>query len=384
MENSQRSARHCAPAPGAPAVGLGAAVASAALAAGSAHAADPKSELPADLARLLNQLPTDDWPKAQQTLQQLLDRGPEAIARVAEAAGEEFGDPKGVKPKYALHGLVHYACRPGAAGERRLVAQTLAGLLGTDHSDEWKAFICRQLQFCGSENEVPALAPLLESERLCEPATQALCAIRGRRAADALRAALPKATGKRRTTLINALGWFGESSAAAEVRKDVAAEDADRRMVAWYALGEMADAESVDALMKAAGGPASFDRNQATDALMRLARGLAADDKAAEAEKICRRLIEMRSGPEEVHQRCAALECLGAAVGVRAMDDMLGALGAKDVRLRHAAARIAVDLAESWLAEHPREAEKLLKQAVEATIEEAVHVRARELLMQRA
>lgn len=382
MENRKRALRRKT-------AGLGAA-ASAALAAGAAQmagaapdAAPNAAQLPADLAQLVEQLPTADWAKAQQILQQLLDRGPEAIAQVAAATGEQFGDPQGVKPKYALHGLVHYACRPGAARERQLVAQTLARLLASDHSAEWKAFICRQLQFCGSENEVPALAALLENEQLCEPATQALCAIGGQRAAAALRDALPGATGKRRTTLVNALGRFGQRDAAPEVRKDLAAADADQRMMAWYALGQMADAASTDALMKAAAGPASFERNQATDALLRLARALTAEGKTAEAEKICRRLIEMRSAADEVHERCAALECLGTVLGVRAVDDLLAALESQDVRLRYPVARLAVELARAIIGEHPREAAVLLQKAREATSEERVHVDAKLLLMQR-
>lgn len=384
MENRKRALRRKT-------AGLGAAAAaSAALAAGGAQtaAAAPDApphaaQLPADLAQLVEQLPTDDWAKAQQILQQVLDRGPEAIAQVAVATGEQFGDPKGVKPKYALHGLVHYACRPGAARERQLVAQTLARLLATDHSDEWKAFICRQLQFCGSEHEVPALAALLDSDRLCEPATQALCAIGGQRAAAALRDALPGATGKRRTTLINALGRFGQRDAAPEVRKDVAAADADQRIVAWYALGQMADAASTDVLLKAAAGPASFERTQATDALLRLARALAAEGKTAEAEKICRQLMEMRSAADEVHERCAALECLATVLGVRAVGDLLAALEAKDVRLRYPVARIAVGVARAIIGEHPREATALLQKAMGATNEERVHVDAKLLLMQR-
>jgi len=356
----------------------------AGLSAAAAAAAESKGRLSDELARLIEALPTPDWSKAQELLQQLLAGGPKAIEQVAVAVGEQFGDAKGVKPKYAIHGLVHYACRPGAEKDRRLVAQTLARLLATEHSDEWKAFICRQLQFCGTESEVPALAALLESERLCEPAAQALCAIGGARAAEAIRSALPKATGKRRITLLKAAGWFAESESAGEVRKDVDAEQLDRRTVAWYALGEMADSASIGALFKAAEGPASYERNQATDALLRLARGLGTQGKSAEAEKICRRLLQLRSAADEVHERCAALECLCSVLGVKAIDDIHAALQAKDVRLRHPAARIAVDLAKSIMREHPVEAQKLLKAAIEATIEEAVQVDAKVALMQLA
>lgn len=157
------------------------AAAAAGAAAASALATDRLSaaERPKELAQILEKLPAEDYQTAQRVCEQLLSGGPGTIRQLVGMVGDEFGDPDGVKPKYALHGLASYVSRPGAQRQRKLLAETLAGQLSADHSDELKAFIVRQLQLCGRTQEVPALAKLLSSDRLCNPAAQALAAIGG-------------------------------------------------------------------------------------------------------------------------------------------------------------------------------------------------------------
>jgi hypothetical protein len=164
-------------------------------------------ELSPQAAAVLDKLPCDEYATAQDLLKQLLAGGVEGLRPIIAAVGQQFGDPAGVKPKYAVHGLVMYAGRPGAESERKLVAEALVKELEADHSDELKAFICRQLQLCGGEGEVPALAGLLASERLCEPAAQALQAIGGPAALRALREAQSKAAGARKITLDQAVAF---------------------------------------------------------------------------------------------------------------------------------------------------------------------------------
>lgn len=161
-------------------------------------------EPPKELKEILEKLPADDYRTAGQLCERLLAGGPAAMEKLVAMVGDEFGNPEGVKPKYALHGLAHYASRPGAEQHRKLLAETLAKELSADHSDELKAFLVRQLQLCGRPEEVPALAKLLDSDRLCNPATQALAAIGGDRALRALREALPKAEGSRKTAISQA------------------------------------------------------------------------------------------------------------------------------------------------------------------------------------
>ncbi len=160
------------------------------------------------VAELLDKVPAGDAQSVQRLYDTLLaDNGAAIVEELVELVGDEFGDTKGAKPKYVLHGLVMYAARPDADGDgdRQTVAETLAKLLDKDYSDERKAFLCRQLQLCGRSQEIPALAKLLASDRLCEPATQALSAIGDDRSLKALRDALPKATGNRQATLKQAV-----------------------------------------------------------------------------------------------------------------------------------------------------------------------------------
>jgi hypothetical protein len=154
---------------------------------------------------ILNRFPAQSYEEAEQLGKELVSGGPSTVRQLVEMVGDEFGDPEGVKPKYALHGLAIYAARPGAEEERKTVAGTLAEELNGERSDELKAFLCRQLQLCGRGEEIPALAKLLSSDRLCEPAAQALVAIRGDGALAALQAALPGAKGKRRATIRQAV-----------------------------------------------------------------------------------------------------------------------------------------------------------------------------------
>jgi sulfur relay (sulfurtransferase) complex TusBCD TusD component (DsrE family) len=268
--------------------------------------------------------------------------------------------------------MVHLAARPGADAERAMMAETLAKELAGKHGDDLKAFLCQQLQLCGRTQEVPALAALLGSERLCDPATLALGAIGTPEAAAALRESLPKAAGKRRQTIVNALGRLRDKASAVEIRKDAAAPDADLRSVAWYALAQSGDAASIDVLLKAAEGPASYERNLAVDACLRMALRLGEAGNAADAERICKHLIAARKDPADSHDRCAALAVLARAAGAKAVEEVLAAMGSSDARYRHPAARTAVDLARAIRKEKPQEAEKLLKKTVEVTTDGVV------------
>ncbi len=186
--------------PAARTAALGAAAVSA-LAAARSSAAEPSKQV----ADVLEKIPADDYETAGRLCTTLLAGGPDVVKELVNRVGDEFGDPSGVKPKYALHGLAHYASRPGAGQARKMFAETLAGELAAEHSEELKAFIVRQLQLCGRPEEVPALATLLSSNRLCNAASQALLAIGGPAALKALRDALPKAEGPRRVAISQAI-----------------------------------------------------------------------------------------------------------------------------------------------------------------------------------
>ncbi len=167
---------------------------------------------PEEITKLIEPLPADDYDSAQKTCRQLLGGGAATLSQLVRMVGDDFGDPKGVKPKYALHGLAHYASRPGNDGDRKLLAETLAREVEGEHADELKAFVVRQLQLCGRADDVPALAKLPASDRLCDPAAQALAAIGGNEALKALKESLKSAQGERKTAISQAIETIESSS----------------------------------------------------------------------------------------------------------------------------------------------------------------------------
>jgi HEAT repeat protein len=332
------------------------------------------------VAEILEKLPAKDVETAVDACKAIIAGGPEMVGKVLVLVGSEFGDPKGVKPKYALHGVVIYASRPGAPSDRRMVAETLGGHLASEYSTDLKAFICRQLQLCGRPQEIPALSRLLTDPVLCEPATQAMLAIGTGDAAVALRKALGKVEGKQRATVIQALGRLKDKAAAPAIRKAAGDADRDVRLSVLYALGNAGDGRGVDILFKAVAARKGFERTQAIDACLRLGRQLAGQGTARDGGKVLRRLLAECKAPADVHNRCAALAALAEVLGASAVKDVMAAMDSGELRYRVPAARTAVKLAASLLPANKAEARKLLEKVAQATKEQAVLQEARRLL----
>ncbi|MDP6046221.1 MAG: HEAT repeat domain-containing protein [Phycisphaerae bacterium] len=322
-----------------------------------ARSNEPSSKLVA----VLKDIPAADAAAAGKVAQKLISGGAATINELIELVGQKFGDPAGATPKYALHAAVLYAGRPGDDKARKTVAEALADQLAKDHSPELKAFIIRQLQFCGRADEVGALAKFLGDKRLCEPATQAMLAIGGEESAAGLRKALGSANGKLRVTLLNAVGRLRDKPSAPAARGLLGDKERDVRIAAMYALGNIGDSESAGVLLKAAGGAESFERTQAVDACLLLARSLAAQGDKAGAARTCRAMPTDRS-----YDRCAALSVLAQTCGVEAFKDLMDAMDCKDVKVRNPAACTAVKLSTAIEKSHSAQADKLRKKAVKA------------------
>jgi HEAT repeat protein len=140
-------------------------------------------------------------------------------------------------------------------GNKEKLKKVEDGLLdvleSSDSTRAGKQFACRQLGIIGTERSVPALAKMLTSEETSDMARYALERIPGATVDDALREALPKATGKVQVGIINSLGRRRDSKSVSVLGKLVSDSDAMVAEAAVAALGMIADSQASEALAQA-------------------------------------------------------------------------------------------------------------------------------------
>src|SRR3954469_23021357 len=124
------------------------------------------------------------------------------------------------------------AARGGAAGVEEKVLAVLP------HATvDARNYLCRQLSVIGTAASVPALARMVGDPATADLACYALARIPDRSAAEALRSALPRASGTLRLSILNALGERRD-------RKAPGALAAMRRMNVGQLTAALADADN--------------------------------------------------------------------------------------------------------------------------------------------
>jgi HEAT repeat protein len=206
--------------------------------------------------------------------------------------------------RHALHALATRVCGLKDEAQRKAFTGALADALAGKAPPDVRAFVVRTLQLVGGPEVTDALGRLLLDPALGEDAAQALLAVRTG-AAEPLRAALDKATGRQRLAIIQALGALRDPAAALALRALVADPDPDARLAAGWALANTGDAAAADLLLKAADAT-GYERIKATNSCLLLAERLAAAGKKAEAAGIYTRLVNTRTAPDEKYARDAA------------------------------------------------------------------------------
>jgi len=251
-----------------------------------------------------------DKEKIERTTAELHKGGRDNVAGLIEMLGEP-GTEENVKPHYALHCLANHVLIIEDENARRQFCGVLVEKLGSDLSDFNKGYLCQELQWAGGKEAVAALGKLLLDEALVEPAAAALTAI-GDGAADQFRTAWPSAKGKCRLSIIQGLGATADAKSVDALQKALGDEDREIRLAAGWALSEIGDAGSADALIKAADVDPGWERIQATKHCLVMAENLAADGKQDVAKKIYLHLVGTRKDSSEAYLRLAAAKAMSA------------------------------------------------------------------------
>ncbi|NOY80729.1 MAG: DUF1080 domain-containing protein [Kiritimatiellaeota bacterium] len=304
---------------------------------GMARAAAPKAT---DLIRKLR------WAKpdvGRAVVAQLLKNGEPAVRELA-ALIHPPGKGDDADARFALQGLVLYVMRSGSEADRLTVSRGLIEALAAEPDPAVAAFLIRRLQLVGRAEAVEPLARYLGDDRLCEPATQALIEIDDDAARAALRNALRQAVGKRRVTLVRALGRLRDRRAATQVLPLVDHADRELRIAAWYALANSGEIAVAPVLEKASRSDNPYERSVAVRDCLLLARRLGQAGRRDAAVTICRKLLRTPVTAATRQIVCGALAQLAELLGKDALPDLVTAIQGKDWQVRAAALRLAQGL----------------------------------------
>ena len=250
---------------------------------------------------------------AEKIFAAILAGGRDSIVELLELVREPSdADYKNYKPTYVLHGLVIYTGRAGQDNQRRLLARTIASRLDSDkHSKAAKAVFIRELRVLGGKESVDALGKQLLDDELCGDAAQALLTIH-EGVVSQFRAALNTAKGRNYVTILQALGVLQDKASSAAFKKALADENRDVHRTAAWALANLGDASSAEALLKSADTAEGWERTEATQACLLLAERLAAAGQKPQATSIYTHLRDTRSEAAERHVRETAQRALSA------------------------------------------------------------------------
>ncbi|MBI4604915.1 MAG: HEAT repeat domain-containing protein, partial [Planctomycetes bacterium] len=221
--------------------------------------------------------------------------------------------PRDFKPGYLLHCLVLHVGTAGREEERRLVAEAIASRLGGEKpSKNVQASLVRELQACGGKESAEALGKLLLDDDLCDPAAQALVAIRDG-AAPQLRAAFAKARGRSRTAIAQALGALSDAESASALLEAAADPDRETRIAACWALARIGGAGAAEALERSSAAEDGWERIQGAKACLLLAERLCAAGKRVEARALYTHLRDAAKAPAGAYLQEAVERGLAAA-----------------------------------------------------------------------
>ena len=277
----------------------------------------------------LGDLEADATPSAK------LEEKPEPARTVATSGpyvkilDYEFGDSES-----ALAGIKADIRGASKSQAKQIEKRLIATLKSADATVECKQFVCRMLRRIGTAESVPALAELLDNERLSHMARFALQAIPADEADVVLHNAMDRVSGDLKAGIITTIGERGDRKAVRMLADLLDSSNDTIVGVAVSSLGRIGGARAADALWDA-DLPGKFDVVKA-HAISQCADSLLAEGKKSQAVKVYRRLYDES---DVVTARNAALRGLAQAQGGDAVPLLLEALGSDTVLLREAAAK---------------------------------------------
>jgi len=217
-------------------------------------------------------------------------------------------------------------------GERKKFATMLAEMLSSDVSRACKDFLCRQLALIGTEDQVPALSPLLEDSEYSDMARYALERIGGKKSAAALRAALTKTSGKTAIGIVNSLGQLEDTKAITAIEELAFVGEPALASCAVAALGKIGGPNAGKALRGLSSNAREPFLGEIEDAELRCADSLASARKGEQAIPIYYRVYANSASRNIRSMAIRGIYALGGQDLMKQMQQDAVALGVEQER----------------------------------------------------
>lgn len=248
-----------------------------------------------------------DWPTASKLFEQIFSGGRSSLIALIGMLGEG-NVPEAYRPRYLMHGLALYVCRPEGRKYQGLLQEAMVSQIDGPQPTPARLFLIRELEVFGNQQAAPALGKCLLDEETGDAATRTLLAI-GAGAAEQFRTALPKAAGRRRLAVLQALGVLGDAQSASAFKAAAGDSDREVRLIGLWSLANLGDASAADLLIKASNSE-GWERIEATKCCLLLAEKLLANGHKPAAARIYKHLRDSRTDEKEQYVRDAAIRGL--------------------------------------------------------------------------
>lgn len=289
---------------------------------------------------LLALVPAETMQERDRVCAGLMKLGPAGLKEICRMLVPP-GEVDDAAVRFALSGLAAYTTLERNEADRKILVRVILDVLKSNKPAEVKSFLIRQLQTCGKRESVEPLGFFLEDEKLCEPAAQALLAIRTPGVGKVFEKAFPSADGKRLVTIIKALGELGHFDITKEIKKYTYNKNPDLRWAALYALANSGDESAAFMLNKALKQESGSSRDKAFSLYLLTARRLYEKGKQEKAVGMCSRLINAPPSKENPHWQSMALSTLVSLLEDKSLDFLLTALDSPNKQYHAAALKMA-------------------------------------------
>jgi len=293
------------------------------------------------IADLLAQLPARDAKQLKSNMQEIAQMGEDGYITLISGLTAP-GKGNNALLEYAIGGFSGYVTQPGQDAWRKMSISAYCKALAKLSDKQNKSFLLSQLEQVGDNDAVSTIAPYLTDAQLADPAARALVKINTPAAKAALLAALDKATGAAKISVVEALG-DSRNKMAANAIAALTVGDANLAKMSLYALANIGDPASAGVMAAAAEKSGyRYENTDATAAYLRYAEQLMRNGEKTAANDIAKKLLTKVTADNQVNVRTAALKLVSDFSKAQSDEYLLAAMDDKQFQYRAAALKLAL------------------------------------------